>query len=95
MSESPEDLIPIPGYPVLSEEQTIQQLRADMVRQYTIRITQLESELAAANAELADLRRDMERLNFLASLLPWQIEKILMGPGSFRENIDAAMKGNQ
>jgi hypothetical protein len=45
---SPEDEIPLPSEPVLSEEETIKQLRADMVRQHTERIKFLEALLEDA-----------------------------------------------
>ena len=44
MSNSPEDDIPIPSEPVLSEEESIRQINADMARPYLSEIARLKSE---------------------------------------------------
>jgi hypothetical protein len=51
-SDNPEDQIPLPSEPVLSEEETGKQLREDYCRQYRERIKQLEGELGAFCAVL-------------------------------------------
>lgn len=62
---SPEDEIPLPSKPVLSEEETLRQLRDDSARQYTERIRTLKDQLAAAQAEMKSLKGELEPLKIL------------------------------
>lgn len=53
---SPEDEIPLPSEPVLSEDETIRQLRADLAWQYTDRLDKLRLKLVLCICALEKIR---------------------------------------
>ena len=82
MNNSPEDDIPLPSEGVLSEEESIRQLRRDFDRQYISEISMLKSELERLKlatfsqfARIEELKTQVKELiNQRNQLLPLQSE---------------------
>lgn len=92
---SPEDEIPLPSEGVLSDEETVRQLRADSVRQYTERIKQLEQQLSEVISLKDDAMRHLQPVLDNNDSLQERIEQLERELAEAKKTIEWETKMNR